>query len=253
VPDATDLQGNVDVPLDPMIGPLAANGGPTLTHALLTGSPAIDAAATSCEGSSTDQRGLPAPSGSACDMGSFEVQAAPTMQPDAMVSVGGPTKGDNIYGPNAAGQRLVGKIGPHQTRVFTFTFQNDGAAADTFRLSGPGNTSLVMATYLGGAEGLTDITDQVVAGTFTTGVLDPGASYTVRLSLQAGAITTRTIQKWRMKGRSLADTTKADAARAVAKLLPRAQVFGAPIRQVSVTRAPSFGAAKIRAIRGIFG
>ena len=28
---------------DPMLGPLQDNGGPTLTHALLTGSPAIDA------------------------------------------------------------------------------------------------------------------------------------------------------------------------------------------------------------------
>jgi hypothetical protein len=170
-----------------------------------------------------------------------------------MVSLGGLAKGDNVYGPNAAGQTLVGKIGPHQTRVFTFTFQNDGAVADTFRLNGPGSTSLVTATYLGGVEGLTDITDQVVAGTFTTEALDPGASYTVRLSLQAGAVTTRTIQKWQMKARSLTDTTKADAARAVAKLLPRAQVFGAPIHQGSVSRAPSFGAAQIRAIHRIFG
>lgn len=28
---------------DPLLGPLQNNGGPTLTHALLTGSPAIDA------------------------------------------------------------------------------------------------------------------------------------------------------------------------------------------------------------------
>jgi hypothetical protein len=28
---------------DPLLGPLADNGGPTLTHALLPGSPAIDA------------------------------------------------------------------------------------------------------------------------------------------------------------------------------------------------------------------
>ncbi|MEA2555716.1 MAG: hypothetical protein QOI60_1047 [Actinomycetota bacterium] len=253
VPDATDLQGNVDVPLDPMIGSLAANGGPTLTHALLTGSPAIDAAASWCEGFSTDQRGMPAPSGPACDMGSFEVQAAPIMRPDAMVSLGGLTKGDNVYGPNAAGQTLVGKIGPHQTRTFTFTFQNDGGSTDTFRLSGPGSTSLVTATYLGGVEGLTDITDQVVAGTFTTDALDQGASYTVRLSLHAGAVSTRTIQKWQMKARSLTDTTKADAARAVAKLLPGAQVFGAPIRRAAVSQTPSFGLAQIRAIHRIFG
>jgi CSLREA domain-containing protein len=36
--------GNRSNPLDPLLGPLANNGGPTRTHALLLGSPAIDAA-----------------------------------------------------------------------------------------------------------------------------------------------------------------------------------------------------------------
>jgi hypothetical protein len=56
---------------------LAANGGPTLTHALLAGAAAIDAAATCPDitGSlTTDQRGLPRPSGPACDSGAFELQ-----------------------------------------------------------------------------------------------------------------------------------------------------------------------------------
>ena len=37
-----DLVGRFGVPIDPLIGPLQMNGGPTLTHALLPGSPAID-------------------------------------------------------------------------------------------------------------------------------------------------------------------------------------------------------------------
>ena len=42
---------------DPLLGPLADNGGPTFTHALLPGSPAIDAASTNwCP--DTDQRGV---------------------------------------------------------------------------------------------------------------------------------------------------------------------------------------------------
>ncbi len=49
---------------------LAANGGPTQTHALLSGSTAIDAAGT-C-GLATDQRGAPRVA-DACDSGSFEV------------------------------------------------------------------------------------------------------------------------------------------------------------------------------------
>jgi hypothetical protein len=58
-------------PIDPRLGPLANNGGPTRTHALLLGSPAIDAASTpDCP--PTDQRGVLRPQGAACDIGSFE-------------------------------------------------------------------------------------------------------------------------------------------------------------------------------------
>jgi hypothetical protein len=38
----TDQIGTPAVPIDPLLGPLAANGGPTRTHALQAGSPAID-------------------------------------------------------------------------------------------------------------------------------------------------------------------------------------------------------------------
>jgi CSLREA domain-containing protein len=57
--------------IDPRIGPLAQNGGPTRTHALLAGSPAINAASsTGCP--ARDQRGVARPQGSACDIGSYE-------------------------------------------------------------------------------------------------------------------------------------------------------------------------------------
>jgi hypothetical protein len=52
-----DLVGTTESPLDPRLGPLANNGGPTRTHALLAGSPAIDHGDSSVSG--TDQRGRP--------------------------------------------------------------------------------------------------------------------------------------------------------------------------------------------------
>ena len=56
---------------NPKLGPLQANGGPTLTHALLAGSPAIDAGDnTACP--SRDQRGYVRPVGAACDIGAYE-------------------------------------------------------------------------------------------------------------------------------------------------------------------------------------
>jgi hypothetical protein len=54
---------------DPMLGPLADNGGPTLTAAPLPGSPLIDSAGA-CSG--FDQRGVTRPQGVACDRGAVE-------------------------------------------------------------------------------------------------------------------------------------------------------------------------------------
>ena len=62
------------------LGPLADNGGPTMTHALLAGSVAIDVIPEGeCldadgEPLTTDQRGEPRPAGGGCDVGAFEVQ-----------------------------------------------------------------------------------------------------------------------------------------------------------------------------------
>ena len=55
-----------------LLGPLANNGGPTQTHALLTGSPAIDAVPSGCPPPNTDQRGVTRPVGPRCDAGAFE-------------------------------------------------------------------------------------------------------------------------------------------------------------------------------------
>ena len=52
-----DLVGTTNAPINPLLGPLQDNGGPTLTHALLAGSPAIDAGTNS--GLALDQRGQP--------------------------------------------------------------------------------------------------------------------------------------------------------------------------------------------------
>jgi hypothetical protein len=55
------------------IGPLADNGGPTRTHALLAGSPAIDAA-DAASSPPTDQRGVARPQGAGPDIGAYEAQ-----------------------------------------------------------------------------------------------------------------------------------------------------------------------------------
>lgn len=64
---------------DPRLGPLADNGGPTLTMALLPGSPAIDAADPAAA-PPTDQRGGSRPAGAAPDIGAYEYGSFPLLR-----------------------------------------------------------------------------------------------------------------------------------------------------------------------------
>jgi hypothetical protein len=64
---------------DPMVGPLGDDGGDTQTHALMPGSPAIDAVPLASCNVSTDRRGGPrgvvqTTQETPCDSGAFEVQ-----------------------------------------------------------------------------------------------------------------------------------------------------------------------------------
>ena len=96
----TDLPG-----VDPLLGVLADNGGPTFTHALLAGSPAIDAG-DDAEAPATDQRGTTRPVGSASDIGAFEAPAADL----AMAKSASPTSVD--VGSNLTYTLTVTNNGP---------------------------------------------------------------------------------------------------------------------------------------------
>jgi hypothetical protein len=100
-----NLVGSADNPIDPLLEPLDDNGGPTLTHALLPGSPAIDAG-NNAYATDWDQRGpgYPRIVNGIIDIGAFEVQARghgrPTGQPlpdpvavQPVGTVGGPLLG----------------------------------------------------------------------------------------------------------------------------------------------------------------
>lgn len=76
---------------NPLLDILAPNGGPTNTHALLAGSPAIDMGDPSgcldAQGFllNEDQRGFPRPQGVGCDIGAYEAQISepPPAPPDS--------------------------------------------------------------------------------------------------------------------------------------------------------------------------
>jgi hypothetical protein len=73
---AFNKPGDKTLVMVPGLGPLANNGGPTLTHALLKGSPALDAVPEGRVGCGTkvtkDQRGIKRPQGTKCDVGAYE-------------------------------------------------------------------------------------------------------------------------------------------------------------------------------------
>jgi nitrous oxidase accessory protein NosD len=111
--------------LDPRLAPLADNGGPTWTHALLAGSPAVDAGSNPA-GLATDQRGpgFPRLTGLAADIGAFEAPFVP-----AVVSV--------AVNGGAAQRSLVTDV----TVRFNAAVKFAGDPADAFRLTrtGPGS------------------------------------------------------------------------------------------------------------------
>jgi hypothetical protein len=69
----TDLVGTADNPIDPKLGPLQDNGGPTLTMALLPGSPALDTGDPAQFGT-VDQRGVVRAGG--VNIGAYQASAS---------------------------------------------------------------------------------------------------------------------------------------------------------------------------------
>jgi hypothetical protein len=94
--------GGASAPIDPRLGPLADNGGPTLTHALLSGSPAIDAGNNS-SAPMWDQRGpgFPRIIHGTIDIGALEYRPARQVNPNP-VPISEPGPGPAMTQPGLA-------------------------------------------------------------------------------------------------------------------------------------------------------
>ncbi|MEO7252943.1 MAG: Ig-like domain repeat protein [Casimicrobium sp.] len=174
-----DQAGTIASPIDPLLLPLANNGGTTMTHALAGGSPAIDNGSTG--GPGTDQRGSTrpidsaaysnAPGGNGSDIGAYEAQA-PTPVPDLTVT------------KTHTGSFIQGDTG----KTYTITVANSGGAATS------GNVSVVDTLPVGlTATAITGPGWTCTLGTLTctrNDVLSAGASYpviTLTVSVAANA------------------------------------------------------------------
>ncbi len=125
VPDRFTGPSDQTFVVNPGLNPLADNGGPTLTHALLASSPALDAGETTST-ENLDQRGtgFPRLSGSNVDVGAFERNS--TTLPRFLITATNATK-------------LEGDSGL-TTFTFTVTRSGDtsGAASVDYQVSGNG-------------------------------------------------------------------------------------------------------------------
>lgn len=116
-----DQVGSITSPIDARLGALLDNGGPTRTHALLPGSPALDAGI--CQDAhgdplGEDQRRFPRPSGPACDIGAFENQPPQVRCPWANVV-------------KAGNDLLAGVVQDPDGDALTVVWSVDGAPVQT--------------------------------------------------------------------------------------------------------------------------
>jgi hypothetical protein len=174
-----DLVGSDAVPINPLLGTLQNNGGPTFTMAELTGSPALNAGNGAVLGTplflTTDQRGIgfPRKLGPAVDIGAYEFGGPPTVAPevDAPASVC----------PNSTGLTATGTAGESDySWSITGGAITSGATGETvtFNAGSSGTVALTLTTTDGlGGQASTNASvtiDSVIVGpsTLPAGTID---------------------------------------------------------------------------------
>ncbi len=128
---------------DPLLGPLAANGGATETLALGEGSPAIDgyeAAGGQCS-QPVDQRGVARPGGDGCDFGAWEDAPVPPVVIELDISLTAPATvpvGVRSVPASAAFGELDGGLpgGPSSTGLASIGLASIGLASITLQDTG---------------------------------------------------------------------------------------------------------------------
>ena len=127
-----------------MLGPLQLNGGQTPTHALLCGSPAIDAG-TNFLGLTSDQRGdgFPRTFGAATDIGAFELQQVCNHPPVALCTDITVSADTNCMATVNAGDIDNGSSDPDPGDSITLSFDASSLVTST-TLPGLGDHSVTL-------------------------------------------------------------------------------------------------------------
>jgi hypothetical protein len=172
--------GSAATPIDPLLGALADNTGPTFTHALLAGSPAINTA-DNATCAATDQRGIARPAGGVCDIGAYEL--VDLTSPDTTITSNPPNPSNSssatftFTGSDTGGSGLAGFQCQLDGAGFTtctspHNYNGLGDGSHTFQvraLDGFGNTDPTPAGYAWSI----DATAPTVAVNQASGQADP--------------------------------------------------------------------------------
>lgn len=136
------------------LGPLADNGGLTLTHALLAGSPALDAGSNALVAGPlfsgppfTDQRGFNRIAAATVDIGAFEQQSSLSQIPDAVTN-----EDTELIVPFHVGDRTG------ITSITATSSNHNLVAGNQLKVTDAGSTELVTIKPATDQNGTTDIT-----------------------------------------------------------------------------------------------
>ncbi len=175
-----DLRGSFEAPIDPVLAPLGNYGGNTRTHALLPGSPAVDAGPLPATGDclDTDQRGFPRGMDGDlngfvhCDIGAFEGAEGMAGEANLEVSLAGSP------GPVGAGGTIsysvqVRNNGPARATGVTYALTlPPGAGAVTSLPAGCSAAGGIVSCSVGNMDELSVLEEQVdVTAPATTGAV----------------------------------------------------------------------------------
>jgi hypothetical protein len=166
---ATDLVGTADNPIDPLLGPLQDNGGPTPTMALLPGSPALNTGDPALLGTA-DQRGVVRTGG--VNIGAFQASAAYFIVTAPGTAAAGVAFDVSVAVYDEFGQQAVGYTG---TITFGTTDPDPGVVLPpdtTFQVSDGGVVSFSagVTLFTPGAQTLTvtDLSSGITGNTVVT-------------------------------------------------------------------------------------
>lgn len=116
--------------------------------------------------------------------------------------------GDGVYNTTAVGQTRTNSVGRGQTGGFVMRFRNEANVTDTLTIKGPGNSTGFTVQYLAGT---TDVTAEVVAGTFQFEDMAPNATRNLKVKITvAGNATVNATKAVKVTATSEGNTTKKD-------------------------------------------